>query len=150
MIELKPITPQIAMAIADSEIWERITSDGGNSENSELPEHGVYFAYVADGDVIGYIWFEHEQPECIKIHPAILKPYRKNFSEKCVKLFLNCVKTQFLEIEKVNAEIPVCYPSVCNFAEKMGFKLEGINRKSIRKGGKMIDQRLYRITREEL
>jgi len=45
--------------------------------------------------------------------------------------------------EKIMAIIPDIFPNVMNFVERIGFELEGILTKSIKKNGKLIDQFVF-------
>ena len=54
------------------------------------------------------------------------------------------------QYKKINAEIPVIYPHLKRYIFSIGFSLEGVNRKSHLKNGKIVDKWVFGITQEEI
>ena len=54
------------------------------------------------------------------------------------------------KIAKINVTIPENQVKVINFAKKVGFKKEGLNRDSYLKDGKLYGQQNLGITRKEI
>lgn len=100
-----------------------------------------------EGKILGAILFEVETPVSVKIHPYLFKKFRHRGREMMGKIFEWFLKT---ELNKITAEVPVCYQIVLNFAKKMGFQMEGINRGSYKKNGKILDQWRLGILRDEI
>lgn len=133
------------------EIWERIKEDGLNKEDYEPDENDGWLIFKVENKIAGICQMEVENSVTVNIHPALLKEYRPFYGRLAVKLFLKWMSAcSFRKIQKVIATIPTCYPIVKNCALRLGFKVEGINRKSILKDGKLHDQWNLGMTRNEM
>ena len=111
--------------------------------------HSGWFLHTEDDEVCGLWMAEMRNGITIEIHPMILKQFRGKKAYKGAKEFFTWI-TKNTKYEKVNAEIATCFPNAKMFAVQCGMKLEGTIRRSFKKNGKIHDQWLLGITREEL
>jgi RimJ/RimL family protein N-acetyltransferase len=86
----------------------------------------------------------------VLIHPHVLPEVRSKYARESCLAALKWIYDNAPKYVKITALIPVIHKNVKLFAKRIGFKEEGINRKSYLKDGKVIDQWLLGITRSEL
>jgi len=150
-MELVKITQDKVMDfLADKELFERIAEDGIRYSDYYPPDDHIYLGIVKDDLMIGFWWIHPENSTTIEIHCNILKPYREYGVEAGWHFLYHVYDNFSSNIKKINCKIPVVYKDVYNFTKKFGFKDEGIDRKSIMKGGELVDQHLLGILREEI
>lgn len=128
------------------EIWERCADDLADRWRPKF-DNTEYLLAIHDKQLVGVLQVDGATSIEVNIHPYLLKKYRylgREMLKEFFKIFLNT------DYQKVTAQIPICYKQVFNFAKKMGFKLEGINRQSAIKQGQILDQWMIGITREEM
>lgn len=136
--------------LSDPELFERIAEDGILYSDYYPPKEHIYLGIIEDENMIGFWWLHPENSTTMGIHCNIKKEYRQHGVE-AGWLFLGHVYNDFpASVQKLNCKIPVTYPDVYNFTKKFGFTDEGIDRKSIVKGGELVDQYILGITREEI
>ncbi len=141
---------QVMEFLSDPELFKRIAEDGIQYSDYYPPEDHIYLGIIEDEKLIGFWWLHPENSTTMEIHCNILKEYRQHGVE-AGWLFLGHVYKDFPEsVQKLNCKIPVIYKDVYNFTRKFGFTDEGIDRKSIVKGGELVDQYILGITREEI
>lgn len=137
-------------ACLDDELFTRIAEDGMEPENFSFNlDDGYFFMIEVEGKDIGFWMLHHINSTCLSIHANILKEHREHAlkaGDLIVKWFYNAAPSKY---QKLIAEIPVIYPEVYHYTKKYGFHDEGINRKSIRKDGQLVDQYRLGLTREE-
>ena len=141
-------TKLVRSILLDPEINARVTDDS-NAKLKINTKKQCWVKMEVDGELIG-VWCLHPLNRwTVRIHAHVLAEYRdKHAMDTCraiLQWFLdNC------DYLKIVAEIPDCYPDVIKFAQKNGFQIEGCNRESVMKSGKLIDQTLLGITRAEI
>jgi hypothetical protein len=139
----------IKQILSDPELWERI-SQSTKIDDWEpcLDIDNSWFACWEGGEPIGCFLFEVCNESTIEIHINILKQYREEFSYKIgceiIKLF-----SENPVFDKMIAAIPECCKDVYQYTIKFGFINEGINRLSIKKNGKLVNQIMLGITKSE-
>lgn len=101
-----------------------------------------------DIDGMGLFHLHADNSTTTYIHAQVLKPYRY-LSEEIGYAVWNWVLDN-TEYQKFITVVPVIYPHVKAYTEKMGMIEEGLNRKSACKNGEIIDQWLMGITRKEV
>lgn len=130
------------------ELWDTVAEDGQEKADYKPNMDDAWVAIHDDDKIVGLYNFHPLNSVTLQIHAQVRKEYRKEYSfatgQAALKWFL---ETSY---QKLVAEVPVIYPNVRDFCLSQGFSLEGINRKSCRKEGKLIDQWYLGITREEL
>lgn len=151
MIEVKRIPAKLAASIIDDELFDRISNSRCTKEHiaTSYTESNIYIGAFIDGEIIGSVTFNPESSSTVGIHCNFIKKYREHAQEAgklIMQMFTNACPT----VLKYKAVIPVIYPDVIGFAKKFGFIEEGVDRKSILKGDKMIDRIYLGATREEI
>ena len=140
-------------ACLDRELFDRIAEDG-----HAFTEHGanlpyipgeMYFLIMSDRKPIGFWLLYPANSTTLNIHCNIRQEHRQH-GKQAAKLIGEWFVYQCPEnYQKLNAEIPTIYPDVYHFT-KSWMKDEGINRLSILKQGKLVDQWRLGVTRAEL
>ena len=128
------------------EIWERCADDLAD-EWTEKKDNTMYVMVIEENEMIGVIQIDGTTSIEMTIHPYLLKKYRFKGREMMFSFYKAFLDTDY---HKIRATIPFCYKSVFNFAKKVGFELEGIQRLSTIKQGNIIDQWVMGITRSEV
>lgn len=137
--------------LKSDEMFSRIAEDGISKEDFKIPFDGNqrYKLIEKNGEIIGVWIFYPVNSSTLNIHANMLKKYRK-YAGDAVNLALNwfCSHSPDQYV-KLNAEIPVIYEDVYKFTKRAGFTDEGLNRLSILKNGKLVDQYRLGLTRSE-
>lgn len=138
---------RILAFLTEPELWERISADGLRVEDFELTfRPGVSYVGLFDASVLFGILILHEEQEyTYEAHINIQQEFRKDYSAKAGRLCMQYIAWQ-TSILKVNAQVPAVYKDVSKWLKKIGLSYEGLNRHSIMKGGKLVDQLRYGIT----
>jgi len=142
---------EIESILKDPEIFARIAEDDIEPWEYEIPIDGnqCYMMIYVDDKPIGVWNLYPVGSSTLNIHCNILKEHRIHAMEAgrlIVHWFAHNAPKQYV---KLSAEIPQIYPDVYYFTKKFGFKDEGINRCSIKKAGKLVDQWRLGLTRDE-
>lgn len=149
-MKLAQITPLDAHALLmDDWLFDRVSDDGVDRSTYQLPQDHVYIG-VFDPSLIGFFWLHHDTSSALNIHINMMEQCKGKGAD-AAKLFLSEFKKNARDdLNKLICKIPVIYSDVYHFAKKLGFQDEGLDRKSIKKGGKVIDRHILGITREEI
>lgn len=137
--------------ITSKEIWEQAAEDGVSKEGYQ-PYFDSLTAWLlceCEGEQIGLIYIHNDSLCAVSIHPY-LKHKHKRKGRAMMKAFFRWFISLPDTLCKVNVSIPASRKIVYNFSKKVGFKDEGINRSSFLKGGKVYDQYLLGLTRNEI
>lgn len=135
---------KIKSVLCDEWIYNRISEDGTPSaEEYEPPTDAVY---LTDSDLSGLVIYQPINAASFEFHIQMLD------RSKGVELGLSCIKWLWDNSDaiKIVTQVPEIYPEVCNFAGKIGFEKEGINRSSYLKGGKVYSQIYYGLIKPEV
>lgn len=152
MITLKKAesVEEVDKILRDPELFDRISEDDVKDYETPFDGHQRYMMIMKDDLAIG-VWNLYPlNSVTLNIHCNMLKDYREYNEEAGVLLFTWFLADCPKQYQKLNTEIPTIYASVYHYAKKFGFKDEGINRKSIKKSGELIDQWRLGITRNEV
>ncbi|WP_372857613.1 DUF2824 family protein [Pseudoalteromonas sp.] len=150
MIERTKDAKKIKSILSIDGLWETISDDNATKDNFIIDADKDCYLLVKDDDlVVGCFKVEAVNSCCIIAHINIIPKYRKKYSKLAGLAFYNWVVSNDF-IKKVTVNIPVLYENVKKYCLAFGFKEEGLNRESILKGGKMADQWIMGITREEI
>jgi len=142
---------EVLLILKDPEIFGRVAEDGIEIDDYMIPMDGqqCYMMIHLEDIPIG-VWLLYPvNGSTLNIHCHVLKPYRSYgiiAGNLIIEWFVNEAPKQYV---KLNAEIPVIHPEVYHFTKKFGFIDEGINRLSIKKNGKIIDQWRLGLTKSE-
>lgn len=150
LVENLPIA-EIKSIMADPDIWPTISEDGQDVEEFE-PQTGDLFQYLgiyANGDLAGMFLVHADGLTCVKVHMSLFKPFRLLYALQAVESLIGWFTTLPKRIQKLNADIPEYNDGAIRLATESGFTLEGANRQSIMKDGKLYDQLRFGMTRKE-
>ncbi len=143
------ITVDQAMGVIDDELLDRITDDYTNKGGINLHRDHLYVG-VFDNELIGFIRLHPENRTTMTIHINIPERHRAK-AKQIPKLFFSEVKKNAApEVQKFICKIPVIYKDVYNFAKFAGFEDEGLDKKSIMKGGQLIDRYIMGLQRSDI
>lgn len=153
MIKVEPTNDMhlIREIMISDEIWDCSVEDGTKKEGfyPSFDNMSVWFLCTVDGKVAGSILAHNDNVTTIKIHPYILSNYRVK-SRIIIKEFFKWFLCNAKFASKIIVSIPFSRKVVYNFAKKVGFVDEGINRESYLSGGTLYDQWMLGITRKEI
>ena len=152
MNTVKIISPSEAVALmSDPELFDRISDDNCQSPelNIEFGERDVIYGCFRDGVLCGVVSYNPESSVTVEVHCNFVKS-KRDYALELVKMTVVDLFKTYKSISKVNACVPVCYPDVIGFCFKFGLITEGIDRKSILKGGKLLDRMRLGATRNEI
>lgn len=139
----------IKSVVFNDVIWEAVTEDHHKKEFYEPNLQQTTWYEILDGSVLlGLLAMDHVNSVTQRVHPMILPEHRNRSKEICGSLIRMWINST--DYRKLIAEIPECYLGVIKFAEKMGFKPEGIRTASYKRNGDIIDMHLFGATIEEL
>ena len=112
--------------------------------------HGLFLIpIVDDGGRIGFFYLVPQSNTYWEVHVAILPQYRGKVAIEAGK----AVVKWFFEntpAKKLVANVPVDNQKAYALARRVGFNLEGMNRKSFLRNHKLIDQYFMGICKEEV
>lgn len=136
--------------VSQEELWEceddLVNKEDFYPSNDNLSQ----WLYCLDnGKIIGMILVHYDTSVALKMHPYMLRAHRDKGREM-MKVFYKHFLNLPGYINKLNVSIPVTHKKVLNFARKVGFKDEGINRESYYKNGKYHDLVNMGLLRSEI
>jgi len=135
--------------VLKSEVFDEISEDNFSRDEWQPDMNSGWFVHKEDDEVCGLWLAELRNGTTLEIHPIVPKKHRGKKAYKGAKEFFSWI-TKNTSYKKVNAEIATCYPNAKLFAMQCGMKVEGKIRASFQKNGKLHDQWMLGITREEL
>lgn len=102
-----------------------------------------------DGEVAGAFWMRRENLVTWEAHANVLPEFWGD--KRGTKLCQSAIGTMIQDTgaAKVIATIPDSSPETQRMAEAIGFKREGVRKRSWQKNGKLYDQVYYGITRNK-
>lgn len=136
--------------MCDPEIYERVSSDGTVNRCDWYPvisDNERWLAAYVDDELAGVLNTHPINPVCWEGHIQILKPCRR-YAHPLFKLALNWA-WQNTPAEKIVVQIPAMYFDVIEFVQHHGFKVEGVNTRSIKKYGVLLDQVYMGLEKED-
>ena len=133
------------------ELFSRIGNDKCTNPKTSITfdDSDVIYGCFNNGELCGVVTYEPESSVTVNVHCNFIESKRKH-AHSLVKLTARALFREYPTVSKVNACVPVCYPDVIGFCRKFGLVYEGIDRKSILKGGKLIDRMRLGATRDEI
>lgn len=128
------------MLKGDKELFERMSDDYTKCIKYD-PSDSDWLGWY-DGDECQALMSVHPETSIVLIvHIHIPKKFRGKDSYKMGNELLRYVETTCNErFVKINAKIPAIYMDVTKFAQKNGFMIEGIDRHSFIKNGRIYDR----------
>ncbi len=140
----------VAEIVTSNDIWER-ASEGDSLPEGFKPTHDEYCNWLIfreNNTILGIIYIHSETSISLDMHLYTIKKHRKLAKEMMMLFFKWFVEKT--SAAKLNATVPSFYPEVINFAKKVGFQDEGINRLSYLYKNEAHDQQNLGITRKEI
>ncbi len=129
-------------------MWDCVCEDGHKLEDFDPKPNENCWINI---DKVGMYNLHPDNSTTLEIHAFILPEKRKKHSIETGKQILKWILENAPEqYQKVIAQVPCIYPNVKDFCIYNGFKIEGVNRLSHKKNGKIVDQWLLGITRKEI
>jgi len=142
--------PAVKAFITQDEIWEcmedGVTKDAFYPSNDALSQ---WLVCVDEGKVIGMILTHNDTSSAIKMHPYMLSKY-KHKGREMMKMYYGLFMDLPETINKLNVSIPEYQTKVINFAKKVGFIKEGINREAYNKNNIFYNVINMGLTRSEI
>ena len=140
---------QINKVILHPEIFKVVAEYNQTPEDFKTDVNSDAWVLVKVKDeIIGVYVLHPHNSTTSEIHAHILPEFRKDYAlesgSKILEWFLDT------EYQKLIAQVPDIYPNVKNFCIANGFIVEGVNRKSYKKNGVVMDLTLLGITRNEI
>jgi RimJ/RimL family protein N-acetyltransferase len=130
------------------DLWQTIAEDG-MSPDEWAPDLKQGWLISSDDNGFVGIWNVYPTNKVtLKIHPMVPKDVRGKRAYKSAKEVLRWIFAN-TNYEKITCEIPVIYRNVKLFAMACGMKEEGLNRKSYRKNGEVVDQWHLGVLKQE-
>lgn len=136
----------------EKDIWARAAEDCVDKE-SWFPGYDKMTAWllcVDDDDIVGVILLHTDTSVSIKMHPYLRSQYREKGRIMMKAFYEWILENGQSNIAKITVTIPINQAKVINFAKKVGFQKEGINRDSYLKDGQLYGQQNLGITRSEI
>ena len=154
MIDLKENQPiaDVKYILTDQHVWANSSEDGMDVEtfnpvdNESINYLGIY---SSPKRLIGVIVTHPDGLTTVKVHIAILKPYRGLYAVAAGKALIKWFAALPDRVQKLNADIPEYNTGAISLARECGLTSEGINRKSIMRDGVLYDQLRYGVTKQE-
>jgi RimJ/RimL family protein N-acetyltransferase len=140
---------------ADKSIWPFVTDDGALDIQTinftdALNNQGVYFIIVEDNNKpVGVFLFNPWNTVTYEMHSAVLPEYRGAGSREAAYL-AGMWMFKNTPCQKIVTQIPQINVLARALAKKCGMTLEGNNKKSFLKNGKLIDQYIFGICKEDV
>jgi RimJ/RimL family protein N-acetyltransferase len=138
--------------MTEPEIWDRASEDGIDQETWYPGTDGfsIWLLCVEDNTPIGVILLHTDNSTTLKMHPYLRKAHRTRGRDMMKEFYEWVLENTEDRINKINVSIPENDKRVINFAKKVGFKKEGLNRDSYMKNGTIYAQQNLGITRSEI
>lgn len=141
---------KILQVLCEPSILKTITEDGGELTEESINPQATCFIAAEVNDKLSAVWiFEKTGAVSIDVHAHVLPAFRHSSIEIGKKVFSEIINLADWA-KKYTAQIPFCYPNVRQYAENMGFKIEGVNSKSYLHNGELFDQWYLGATAREI
>lgn len=138
---------EILAVLENPAIMKTIKEDGGKLHVD--PEASCFVAAKVDDDLAACFIFHKLGAVCIDVHAHVL-PHQRHKSREIGSAIMRFIIDHAPWVQKFNAQIPFCYPNVKQFACDLGMQVEGINRHSYKKDGKVFDKWFLGATTQEI
>ena len=133
------------------DIWNTFADDlsSKGEYKPDVSTKSAWLKVIIDDEVAGLVLLDNYNLTTLKLHPYMLKKYRK-YSRDLIKRVLGIFLKTPDFINKLVVEIPFNRRIVYNLAKRIGFKDEGINRQSYLKDKTYYDQWNLGLTKKEI
>ena len=140
----------IRKILTNPEIWDRICEDGQDSKHYNPPMNknchwvGLYHNNI----LLGIGWLHPHNSVTAVCHVNVLKEHRIH-SLGAGMMAISYVVTE-TDYTKFIAEVGEIHKDVLGFMNKIGFEREGVNKASLLKNNKLVDQIYFGSNRNTL
>lgn len=140
----------IKKIVTHKAVWGFVSDDGSDKENYKPAIHeSFYWLLVRDKDEVLGLYFLHPQNYiCYEIHTCLLPAAWGEKSREAAKQVLSWMFSNTICM-KVITYIPDDNEKAFFYAKRAGLEQEGINKRSFMKNGKLLDQKVLGITKED-
>lgn len=140
----------IKAIVKHKNVWPWVSDDGADFEKYEPPIHeSCYWLLVLDeGEVLGTYFLHQQNYITYEIHTCLLPAAWGKKAKQAAKQVLSWMFDNTICM-KVITHIPENNEKAFVYAKRAGLTEEGVSRGSFLKDGKLLDQRLLGITKEE-
>ena len=145
MIQLIENMALASQVIFHPEVVADISEDDAKMDS--LPTGPIYLVGLVGNEPIGAFVIEKRGRFHASVHVQVIPEYRKQYASEFGRQVIEWTWAN-TDLEKLTAEIPETHPNVAMFAMRMGFEIEGCNRRSIMKGGKLSNQWYMGLSRD--
>lgn len=131
------------------EVWERAAEENIDPQ-SYYPGYddlNAWLVVMEDDKAIGVILVSRETQIAVRMHPYMLPEHMTKGREMMKAFYKWFMNTGF---QKVNVTIPMTDKKLYNFAKKVGFEDEGVNRQSYLRDNETFDQWNLGATKQEI
>lgn len=142
------LTDYIVAKYAIDSCWDDISEDGIDQYMPDIVNEFWIGLFFEDG-LVGCYRLHQINKFTWEGHAFMLPEFRNKYSVIGCLTILNWM-VENIDFKKLIASVPKLYPNVMIFLEKIGFKVEGINRKSWTKNGELWDMVNYGLTLSEI
>lgn len=144
-------TKLIRSIMTQDDVWATVAEDGQKKDDFiPFVESDCWLKMMLGNTCVGLFVFERLNKVLLDVHPAILPEYRGKIGHYAGVEHLRWIYENEPACQKIVASIPVIYKHVKLYANMLGYRNEGINRKSYMKNGILHDQWMLGITRNEM
>ena len=131
-----------------SECWYEVSEDNAPDYLPDIVKE-YWVGLAANGVVIGCYRFHQINGVTWQGHAFMLKQYRKDYSVRSAECMYRWMLRN-TDFKKLIVIVPSKFKNVLRFIENIGFKQEGINRKSFNKDDILWDLIHFGLTRAEI
>lgn len=130
-------------------VWPHLHDDGTPEDWAPFDHDSVHWMLVlVEGTVMGAFLVHPHSAYCYEMHTCMLPAAWGAVAAKGAQLLLEWAFTQ-TPCEKMGTRVPEYNRAALRFALAGGMTHEGVNRASFKRNGRMIDQIMLGITKEE-
>jgi RimJ/RimL family protein N-acetyltransferase len=138
--------------LAHPRLWDHMTDDFCPTREEFTPVNDplVWYVLATDGpDVLGLFLFSPQNGICWDAHVCILPHAWGARAQQAVRGVIQWV-FDTTPCRRIVASIPEYNRLVLRFAERAGFEVFGVNRRSFQKNGRLQDQIMLGISKSEV
>ena len=141
------IVKEMAAKVWDSMAEDDVIIDNFEPYNSST---AAWFIYSNDDIDVGMLFVSNDSSTAINFHPYIMPEHKGSGRKMVVEFFEWFIRNIPAKVNKINVKVPIIHKTVYNFAKKVGFIDEGVDRMSYTKNGEVCDRYALGLTRSEI
>lgn len=138
----------ITSVVTHPSIWPHVSDDSVRVDEYHPTIDGLIWLKVFDDNLLGIYMIQRHNFINYEIHTCMLPSAWGKKAKQASKLVLDWIFSN-TECMKLITHVPEDNPLALRYAKNAGLMVEGNNRKSIMKNGKLLDQTQLGITKEE-